>query len=63
MGADLMSMLCLGGQPDPGQWDNYNRWWLLQRENLDNKLGRRGNAPDWPNFVAWRSKLFMHKHS
>ena len=60
MGSDLNTMLHLPGQPDPGQWDIHNRWWLLQRENLDDRLGRRGDAPDWPMFVAWRSKLFMH---
>ena len=59
MGSDLTAMLCLNGQPNPSQWDNHNRWWLLQREILDDKLGRRGDAPDWPMFVWWRSKLFM----
>ena len=59
LGSDLAAMLCLNGQPDPAGWDNYNRWWLLQREQLDDRLGRRGDAPDWPMFVIWRSKLFM----
>ena len=59
MGADFTVMCHLNGQPNPADWDNYNRWWLLQREQLDDKLGRRGDAPDWPRFVAWRSKLFM----
>ena len=59
MGVDFAVMCHLNGQPNPGEWDNYNRWWLLQRQQLDDKLGRRGDAPDWPMFVAWRSKLFM----
>ena len=60
MGSDLMVMCHLNGQPNPAEWDNYNRWWLLEREQLDDRLGRRGDAPDWPMFVAWRSKLFMN---
>ena len=58
-GGDLMLMFLLPGQPNPDQWDIHNRWWLSAREALDDKLGRRGDAPDWPLYVTWRSKLFM----
>ena len=60
LGADLNCMFHLSGQPSPDQWDVHNRWWLREREDLDDRLGRRGDAPDWPMFVVWRSKLFMH---
>ena len=59
LGSDLMVMLCLGGQPNPAQWDVHSRWWLRQREEMDNKLKTRGDAPDWPIYVTWRAKLFM----
>ena len=59
MGADLWSLLALNGPLNPDQWDQYDRWWLNTKETLHNKLGRRGEAPDWIMFVHWRSKLFM----
>ena len=59
MGQDLYLMLSLPGQPDPNQWDIHLRWWLDSRESVDNKLGRRGDAPDWPVLVMWKSKVFM----
>ena len=59
LGGDLMLMFCLNGQPNPAQWDVHNRWWLRQREDMDAKNKMRGDAPDWPMYVTWRSKLFM----
>ena len=59
-GADLWSMLSLNGVPNPDQWEIHNRWWLDQKQVLHNKLGRRGDAPDWATFCLWRAKLFMH---
>ena len=59
LGGDLMLMFLLPGQPSQDQWDIYNRWWLSAREDLDDRLGRRGDAPDWPLYATWRSKLFM----
>ena len=58
-GSDLMLMLLLPGQPNPDQWDIHHRWWLNAREQMDDKTGRRGDQPDWPLYVTWRSKLFM----
>ena len=60
LGADLMAMLTLTGAQNPDQWNIHERWWLDQREKLDSKLQKRGDAPDWPLYVTWRSKLFMH---
>ena len=60
MGADLWSILSLNGPLNPDQWEQFNRWWLNAKENLNNKLGRRGDTSDWLMFVNWRSKLFMH---
>ena len=54
-----MTLLCLPGQPDPGQWDIHERWWITQKEVLDSKLSNRGDQPDWAMYCTWRSKLFM----
>ena len=53
-------MLSLAGPLNPDQWAVQERWWLNQREKMDDKLQRRGDAPDWPMYVAWRTKLYMH---
>ena len=60
LGADFMTMLSLNGSLNPDQWDVKERWWIEQRSALQDKLGLRGDQPDWPMYVAWRSKLFMH---
>ena len=60
MGADLWAILSLGGPLNPDKWDLHERWWLRQKGELHDKLGRRGDASDWIMYVTWRSKLFMH---
>ena len=62
LGADLLVMLSLSGPLNPDQWAVQERWWLDQREKMDQKLHKRGDAPDWPMYVAWRTKLFMHTY-
>ena len=60
LGADFTTMISLSGSLNPAQWEGYENWWNRERENLDNRLKKRGDCPDWPMYVAWRSKLFMH---
>ena len=60
LGADLWAMLALAGPLNPDKWDVHNRWWLRQKEALQDRLGRRGDSSDWIRFVIWRSKLYMH---
>ena len=59
LGANLHAMLLMPGQPSPDLWDQHNRWWLNAREALDNKTGKRGDSPDWPTLVIWKSRIFM----
>ena len=40
MGADLHEMIFLEGQPSQIQWDHLNDWWLLNKQQLDEKLGK-----------------------
>ena len=56
LGTDLMTMFSLAGPLNPDQWSIQERWWLDQKEKMDRKLQKRGDTPDWPMYVVWRSK-------
>ena len=60
MGLDLWKMLSLNGPLNPDDWDIYHRWWLEEKQKMQDKLLRRGDCSEWPMFIVWRSQLFMH---
>ena len=61
-GAQLMEILSLGGQPEPQMWDHYEKWWLQELQNWNDREKLQPNSPDWAIRVMWLSKSFMHEY-
>ena len=61
-GSALMDILSLGGQPNPQQWDHYDKWWIQARTDWMDQEKLGPNAPDWAIRVMWKSKSFMAEY-